>query len=88
MADGARSLPNVALLETSFLYGANATFVEEMHERFLNDPASVDASWRNFFQQLRDDPEAVRQAVRGPSWYRPELAQPQTTETTKLMAGD
>jgi 2-oxoglutarate dehydrogenase E1 component len=88
MADGARSLPNVALLETSFLYGANATFVEEMHERFLNDPASVDPSWRNFFQQLRDDPEAVRQAVRGPSWYRPELAQPQTTETTKLMDGN
>jgi len=88
MADGARSLPNVALLETSFLYGANATFVEEMHERFLDDPASVDQSWRAFFQQLRDDPEAIRQAVRGPSWYRPELAQPQTTETTKLMDGN
>jgi 2-oxoglutarate dehydrogenase E1 component len=88
MADGARSLPNTALLETSFLDGANATYVEEMHERFLNDPASVDISWRNFFQQLRDDPTAVRAAIQGPSWYRPELAQPQTTETTKLLDGN
>ena len=88
MADDARSLPNTALLETSFLYGANATFVEEMHERFLNDPASVDPSWRAFFQQLHDDPNAVRAAVQGPSWYRADLAQPKTTETTRLLDGN
>ena len=85
MADDARSLPNTALLETSFLYGANATFVEEMHEKYLNDPHSVDPSWRAFFQQLHDDPNAVRKAVQGPSWYRAELAQPKTTETTRLL---
>ena len=44
MADDARSLPNSALLETSFLYGANAKFVEEMHEKYLNDPNSVGLS--------------------------------------------
>ncbi len=87
MADDVRSVPNTALLETSFLYGANAQFVEEMHEKFLNDPNSVDPSWRHFFQQLRDNPEAVRAAVAGPSWYRPELAQPKTTEITRLMDG-
>jgi 2-oxoglutarate dehydrogenase E1 component len=88
MADDARSLSNTAMLETSFLYGANATFVEEMHAKFLNDPNSVDAGWRAFFERLHDDPGAVRAAVAGPSWYRPELAQPQTTETTKLMDGN
>jgi 2-oxoglutarate dehydrogenase E1 component len=87
MADDARSLPNQALLETSFLYGANATFVEEMHARYLEDPTSVDPSWRAFFQQLHDNPDAVRGAVTGPSWYRPELAQPKTTETTRLLDG-
>jgi 2-oxoglutarate dehydrogenase E1 component len=88
MADDARSLPNTALLETSFLYGANAQFVEDMHEKFLNDPNSVDPSWRAFFQQLREDPGAVRAAVSGPSWYRADLAQPQTTEMTRLLDGD
>jgi 2-oxoglutarate dehydrogenase E1 component len=88
MADDARSLPNTALLETSFLYGANATFVEEMAARYAADPNSVDPSWRAFFDQVRDDPSAVRRAVRGPSWYRAELAQPQTTETTRLLDGN
>jgi 2-oxoglutarate dehydrogenase E1 component len=88
MADDARSLSNTALLETSFLYGANATFVEEMAARYAEDPNSVDPSWRAFFAQLRDDPEAAKQAVVGPSWFRPELAQPKTTELTRLLDGD
>ena len=88
MADDARSLPNTALLETSFLYGANAAFVEEMHERFLTDPDSVDPSWRAVFQHLHDDPNAVRAAMQGPSWYRADLAQPRTTETTRLLDGN
>jgi 2-oxoglutarate dehydrogenase E1 component len=70
MADDARSLPNTALLETSFLYGANAAYVEEMHARFLADPSAVDPSWRAFFQSLRDTPEEVRRGLDGPSWGR------------------
>ncbi len=88
MADDARSTPNTAMLETSFLYGANASFVERMYEKYLSDPNSVDQSWRAFFSQLRDDPNAVRSAVSGPSWYRADLAQPKTTETTALLDGN
>ena len=44
--------------ETSFLYGGNATFVEGLHERWAADPASVDASWRAFFESLRERPAA------------------------------
>ncbi len=85
MADTARSLTNAALLETSFLQGANASFVEEMAARYLEDPGLVDHSWRVFFQQLKDNPDAVRRAVSGPSWYRADLAQPKSTETTALL---
>jgi 2-oxoglutarate dehydrogenase E1 component len=88
MADDARSIPNAALLETSFLYGANALFVEEMHARYLADPTSVDPSWRGFFESLTDAPGDVQRAVDGPSWYRPELAQPKSTETTALLDGN
>ena len=66
MADDARSLSNTALLETSFLYGANATFVEEMAARYADDPNSVDPSWRAFFSQLRDDPNAGAASRRWP----------------------
>jgi len=88
MADDARSMPNAALLETSFLDGANALYVEEMYARFLENPGSVDASWRVFFEGLKDSPDAVRAAVDGPSWYRPEIAQPKSTETTALLDGN
>ena len=88
MADDARSLPNAALLETSFLYGANATFVEEMQARYLRDPNSVDASWRVFFQSVRETPSVANAAVEGPSWYRPELARPHTDEYTSLLDGN
>jgi len=88
MADDARSLPNTALLETSFLYGANAGFVEEMHARYLDNPNAVDASWRAFFASLKDDTQTVKAAVAGPSWYRADLAQPQVTENTALLDGN
>jgi len=87
MADDGRSLPNAALLETSFLYGANAAFVEAMYARFLEDPASVDPSWRAAFQGLNDSRDAARAAVEGPSWGRPDLAQPQRTEITAAFDG-
>jgi 2-oxoglutarate dehydrogenase E1 component len=45
-----------SLMETmqanSLLYGANATFVEEVYEDYLNDPASVTPEWRAYFDAL------------------------------------
>ncbi len=49
-------------LENSYLYGANATFIEELYGRYLANPASVDASWQRFFASLADP------APRGASW--------------------
>ncbi len=88
MADDGRSLPNAALLETSFLSGANALFVEEMHRRYVDDPLSVDETWRAFFDDLRDSPDAVRAISDGPSWYRADLAFPRATEATALLDGN
>src|SRR5215510_11928456 len=38
---------------TSTLFGSNAPFIEELYERYLADPASVDANWRSYFDELR-----------------------------------
>ena len=53
---------------TSFLYGANSGFIEDLYARYLNNPNSVDASWRQFFATLGDDLTAVSAEARGPSW--------------------
>ncbi|WP_091735491.1 2-oxoglutarate dehydrogenase E1 component [Phenylobacterium immobile] len=62
MADDA-GLINEVLAETSFLYGANAAFVEDLFAKWSADPNSVDASWQAFFASLSDSAQGGK-----PSW--------------------
>ena len=38
--------------DLSYLTGANASYVEDLYERFLRDPGSVDPQWRTTFETL------------------------------------
>jgi len=53
---------------SSFLSGANATYIAELYERYLADPESVDPAWRSFFAELKDGAEDIRADLQGPSW--------------------
>ncbi|MCY4034400.1 MAG: 2-oxoglutarate dehydrogenase E1 component, partial [Hyphomicrobiales bacterium] len=55
---------------TSFLYGANASALGEIYERFCEDPESVDEQWRSFFDSLGDLPDKIRKEHKAPSWGR------------------
>src|SRR5262245_20976078 len=61
---------NAAFALTSFLYGGNAAYIEELHSRYQADPNSVDPEWRSFFESLKDDPASVSKTARGPSWKK------------------
>jgi 2-oxoglutarate dehydrogenase E1 component len=39
-------------IATSSISGGNAVYVEALYERYLEDPASVDDTWRQYFQTL------------------------------------
>jgi 2-oxoglutarate dehydrogenase E1 component len=66
---------NEVFARTSFLQGANATYLAELHARYEDDPTSVDADWRAFFASLEDNKESVLAEARGPSWApKPERA--------------
>src|SRR5918998_3768683 len=67
----ARQDANEKFLNTAFLYGANAGYIEDLYARYEKDPASVDAEWQAFFGALRDDRQAVEQNARGASWKKP-----------------
>ncbi|WP_119461704.1 2-oxoglutarate dehydrogenase E1 component [Rhodospirillaceae bacterium SYSU D60014] len=54
--------------ENSFLSGPNASFIVELYARYIEDPDSVDPSWRSFFADLQDDARSVLQELRGASW--------------------
>jgi 2-oxoglutarate dehydrogenase E1 component len=62
---------NAAFALTSFLYGGNAAYIEDLYARYEADPASVDAEWRDFFQSLKDDPASVAKSAQGASWKKP-----------------
>src|SRR5882724_4428980 len=61
---------NAAFARTSFLYGGNAAYVEQLHSRYQADPSSVDGEWRAFFESLKDDRADVLKNASGPSWQR------------------
>ena len=51
--------------QTSFLFGANAPFIEELYERYLGDPSAVDPEWRTFFEALGEQKSNVLAEMRG-----------------------
>ena len=77
MADDA-GLINQVMAETSFLYGGNAGFVEDLYARWAADPNSVEPSWRAFFASLQDRAEEVKRAAEKPAWtpHRAPQARP------------
>jgi 2-oxoglutarate dehydrogenase E1 component len=66
MADDAGRI-NELLAETSFLYGGNAAFIEDLYARWLKVPDSVEASWRSFFASVHDRAGAG-QPLSPPAW--------------------
>jgi 2-oxoglutarate dehydrogenase E1 component len=63
---------NAAFALTSFLYGGNAAYIDDLYARYETDPKSVDAEWQAFFQSLKDDARDVAKNADGPSWSRPD----------------
>ncbi|MER1939752.1 MULTISPECIES: 2-oxoglutarate dehydrogenase E1 component [unclassified Castellaniella] len=49
----------------SYLFGANAPYVEELYESYLDNPGSIPDQWRSYFDQLQHQPAADgREATR------------------------
>ena len=46
-------------LNFSYLFGSNAPYIEELYEKFLDNPESVDEKWKQYFTDLSKQPGAV-----------------------------
>ena len=62
---------NASFLKTSFLYGGNAAYIEDLYARYQQDPSSLDPQWQDFFKALSDDKTAVVKSAQGASWKKP-----------------
>jgi len=83
-----RQEKNESFLLTSFLYGGNAGYIEELYARFKKDPASVDTTWRSFFGKLEDGADDVAKNAAGPTWARSDWPQPANGELVSALDGD
>ena len=88
MADDMRSAQNIALLDTSFLYGGNAVFIEQQQAKWAANPASVDPSWAAFFSGIGDSAAQAEQAANGPSWKRADWPKSETSELVSSLDGN
>jgi 2-oxoglutarate dehydrogenase E1 component len=77
-----------AFEQTSFLYGGNAQFVENLYARYLESPAAVDSHWRQFFDSLADEAQNARAQIKGPSWKRADWPAAPVDERTAALDGN
>ena len=57
---------NAAFALSSFLYGANAAYIDDIYALYEKDPGSVDPEWQEFFGSLKDKPADVQTNAVGP----------------------
>lgn len=59
--------------EVAEQFGANEWLVDEMYERYLQDPSSLDKTWLDFFAQFIPSLESAQQAGVSPQVPRPSM---------------
>lgn len=57
---------------TSMLSITNKNFLEELYEKFLNNPKDLDIEWQKFFSDFTDEKMQVEKLNQGASWKRIE----------------
>jgi len=83
-----RQEKNDTFLLTSFLYGGNADYIEQLYSRFKTDPNSVDDTWAAFFAKLDDTQSDAQKSADGPSWGRKDWPQAVTSELVSALDGN
>jgi len=73
---------------TSFLYGGNADYIEQLQAAYEDDPQSVAPEWRDFFGALKDDAGDVRKNAKGASWSRPSWPLSANGELVSALDGN
>jgi 2-oxoglutarate dehydrogenase E1 component len=77
-----------AFEQSSFLYGGNAIFIEQLYAKYLENPTAVDPHWRQFFAGLDDETEQAKRQVQGASWKRADWPPAASGELVSALDGN
>jgi 2-oxoglutarate dehydrogenase E1 component len=58
---------NIIFQKTSFLSGTNSSYIEKLYAKYVENPANIPDSWRQFFEGLGDQKDNIIEN-QGPSW--------------------
>ncbi len=83
-----REEANEAFAQTSFLYGANAAYIEDLYAQFQENPNSVSPEWRDFFASQNDASSDVIKNAVGASWKKAHWPIPENGELVSALDGD
>ena len=83
-----RQEKNEEFLLTSFLYGGNAAYIDDLYAQFKADPKSVDTTWASFFGKLEDSSSDATANAGGPSWQRRDWPQVANGELVSALDGN
>jgi 2-oxoglutarate dehydrogenase E1 component len=78
---------NELLERSSFLFGANAAFIEALYARYQENPDAVEPSWRQYFAELDEQGLSPTQLGRGPAWRRDAKLQLENGEVVSALTG-
>jgi 2-oxoglutarate dehydrogenase E1 component len=78
---------NEVLESTSFLFGANAQYIEALYAQYLENPETVDETWRAYFAELGQNGLSPAQVGRGPNWRRDAKPQLEDGELVSALTG-
>ncbi|HET7335023.1 MAG TPA: thiamine pyrophosphate-dependent enzyme, partial [Rhizomicrobium sp.] len=81
------TVSNAVLDATSFLFGSNAGFIEAMYAQYLDNPDTVDPSWRAYFASLGERDLSAAQLGRGPAWRRDAKVRYENGEIVDALTG-
>lgn len=65
--------PNSSLVANSHFFSTNIVFINELYQKFLQNPNSIDKSWADFFVQNKEEVTAILADYQGPSWSKRNL---------------
>ncbi|MCZ2327912.1 2-oxoglutarate dehydrogenase E1 component [Bartonella sp. F02] len=79
---------NNIFAQTSFLYGGNADYIDQLYAEYEKNPTNVDPQWRTFFESFQDNKEDVFKNAKGATWQRDHWPLKANGELVSVLDGD